>query len=375
MPWSTPTIEDLRALNRSYITGQLKSVPLIPNSVLRVMADSNSGLGYLVLLYIDWLANQLLPDRAEDEWLDRHGQIWLKNADGTKGRKLSQYASGTALAAGIEGVPIPFQSIFTATIDTSLGTTVSFQSTAAAVITAGQAIVPLIAMDPGSDSNLQEGTALSPSAAISGLSSLVVNLISGGSDEETDDELRARVKERIQKPPMGGDADDYVEWILEVSGVTRAWCSPLEMGIGTVTVRFMMDDLRATSDPTTNGFPTDFDVAKVQTFLNTVRPVTTKDIFIEAPVPFQIDCTISNLDGIASNDSILESIQEMLALKAAPAFSINGITQPAQTIYKVWVSDAILNTAGVISFDLDMADEVPMPSSGYMAVIGTVTFQ
>ena len=31
--------------------------------------------------------------------------------------------------------------------------------------------------------------------------------ITGGVDEETDDELRARVLQRIRKPPMGGSAD------------------------------------------------------------------------------------------------------------------------------------------------------------------------
>jgi len=39
------------------------------------MADANAGLGYLTLLYIDWLAKQLLPDTAETEWLDRRGVI------------------------------------------------------------------------------------------------------------------------------------------------------------------------------------------------------------------------------------------------------------------------------------------------------------
>ena len=38
---------------------------------------------------------------------------------------------------------------------------------------------------------------------------------------------------------------------------TRAWCRPLEMGIGTVTVRVMFDELRADDD----GFPSYEDLA------------------------------------------------------------------------------------------------------------------
>ena len=56
----------------------------------------------------------------------------------------------------------------------------------------------------------------------------------------------------------------------------------------------------------------------------------------------------------------------MLKAKAAPAFSLDGVARPAQTIYAVWVSDAILQTPGVISFDLTMADH-PMPDNGHMA--------
>ena len=65
--------------------------------------------------------------------------------------------------------------------------------------------------------------------------------LAAGSDAETDESLRARVLRRIQKPPQGGAGYDYVAWALEVPGVTRAWVYPAEMGLGTVTVRFVRD--------------------------------------------------------------------------------------------------------------------------------------
>ena len=80
--------------------------------------------------------------------------------------------------------------------------------------------------------------------------------MTGGTDTETDEQLRARILQRIQNPPMGGSAADYVAWALAVPGVTRAWAAP-EQGIGTITVRFLMDDLRADDD----GWPTPADVA------------------------------------------------------------------------------------------------------------------
>ena len=85
----------------------LYGAAFIGNNVLRVMADTMAGLAHHVLRYIDWLALQLLPDTAEVEWLDRHGQIWLVNADGTIGRKLATYAQGIVTMTGTVGAVVP----------------------------------------------------------------------------------------------------------------------------------------------------------------------------------------------------------------------------------------------------------------------------
>ena len=79
----------------------------MPNSVLRVLSDAQGGLCHLTLQYIDWLALQLLPDTAETEWLDRHGQIWLVNSDGTIGRKQATFASGIVTFTGLDGSVVP----------------------------------------------------------------------------------------------------------------------------------------------------------------------------------------------------------------------------------------------------------------------------
>ena len=67
------------------------------------MSDAQGALCHLTLQYIDWLALQLLPDTAETEWLDRHADIWLVNADGSTGRKMATFAVGTASFTGERG--------------------------------------------------------------------------------------------------------------------------------------------------------------------------------------------------------------------------------------------------------------------------------
>lgn len=373
MPWTTPTLDQVRTLARNNLTAQLRSGPLIPNSIARILSDSNAGLAYLVLLYLNWLAKQLLPDTAESEWLDRFAAIWLTSQYGG-GRKQATFAAGTATVSGLINITLPSGSelsapasngplLFQTTQDVAIGPSLS-------------ANVPIIALAAGSAGNLQAGTQLGLSVAISGLNSTVtVVALAGGTDQETDDELRTRIIQRIQMPPMGGDADDYVAWALQVPGVTRAWCSPLEMGVGTVTIRFMMDDLRATSDPMTNGFPLAGDVATVQAYIDSVRPVAMLDCFVAAPIPEPIDCTIASLDNNTSTTraAIAAGVSAMLAAKAAPARAVNGVSQPAQEIFAAWVSDAVLNAPGVGSFDLVM-DDHPMPSNGAMAVLGSITY-
>ena len=108
MPWATPTLRKVREMVRDDITASLYGASFIGNNVLRVMADAKAGLAHHVLRYIDWLALQLLPDTAETEWLDRHGDIWLVNADQTVGRKMATYATGTVEFTGeVGGIIIP----------------------------------------------------------------------------------------------------------------------------------------------------------------------------------------------------------------------------------------------------------------------------
>jgi len=375
MPWQTPTLEQLRSINAANVTALLRSGPIVPNSILRVMADSNAGLAYLTLLYLNWLALQLMPDTAETEWLDRFGNIWVG------GRKPASYASGTVLLSGVAGTLIPAGTLLTAT--TAVGVT-TFQTTADVTLQPTPTTpVSVIAISSGA-SNVLAGGSINLSVAISGANAIAtVSALDDGSPEETDDELRARLLDRIRQPPMGGDAFDYVQWALKVPGVTRAWCSPNEQGPGTIALRFMMDDKNNGSfyiDTNGNGhgggFPEANDVATVAAALNAVRPVAVKDIFVEAPLPTALSFTVKNLStsNATVQAAIIASVKAMLFEKASPAYSAGGVAQPAQTIYQAWISDAILQAEGVEYFDLAMTSDFAMPSNGYMAVLGTITF-
>src|SRR6476620_5636440 len=153
MPWSTPTLRDVRSLVRDAVNASLPGADAnVPNSVLRVLSDAQGGLCHLTLQYIDWLSLQLLPDTAETEWLDRHGAIWLVNADGTVGRKQATFASGTVAFTGTSGTVVP--------TGTRLAGPVEYETTAEIIIGTGPTEAPARALDPGSVGNLAEGDGL-----------------------------------------------------------------------------------------------------------------------------------------------------------------------------------------------------------------------
>src|SRR5262252_2908866 len=114
MPWSTPTLKDTRRMVRDNVTAMVQGAAMVGNNVLRVICDATAGMARLVLEYLDWLAKQIMVDTAETEWLDRHGQIWLVNADGSLGRKGATQASGTVGFTGVPGVMIPEGSVLIA---------------------------------------------------------------------------------------------------------------------------------------------------------------------------------------------------------------------------------------------------------------------
>src|SRR5215471_9739940 len=276
MPWETPTLRQVREMVRDDVTTSLAGAAVIGNTVLRVMADAMAGLARLLLKYLDWLALQLMPDTAEREWLDRHGQIWLVNSDGTLGRKNAQPSSGTIGLTGTPGIVVPEG---TGVVSPNGITYMTMED-----ITLGAAVdqpteVAVQAINPGSAGNLPVDTLLTITNPLAGVdNSVAVVDMRGGTDVETDEELRARVLARIRLPPMGGDADDYVHWAMSIPFVTRAWSAPRELGMGTVTLRFMCDALR----PETGGFPIAEDIQVVIDYLNKVRPVAVRDFFVQA---------------------------------------------------------------------------------------------
>jgi uncharacterized phage protein gp47/JayE len=239
-----------------------------------------------------------------------------------------------------------------------------YETTEPIILAAGQPTpAPTRALDPGIAGNLPPGAELVLARQIEGVNQ-GANIVSmdGGVDEENDEDLRARLLLRIQEPPMGGAEIDYVHWALAVAGVTRAWCYPLEMGMGTVTVRPMFDILRADE----GGFPRQGDLVAVQNYLDRVRPVAVKDMFVVAPIRQRVDVIVNRLepDTPTARAAIGLSLAAMLRERA----------KPGQTIFAAWKNYAIMNAPGVESYSLGNQNDSFMLSPGHYPVMGNIFF-
>lgn len=350
MPWITPTLKEARILTRDFITARMGSQTMVPNSLMRYLSDSNAGLAHLTMVYIDWLAKQLMPDTAETEWLDRFGQIWVG------GRKDATYASGEVLLSGTPGTVVPAGSV----LRSSAG--LEYQTSAPVTLGNGATTpVQVGALSPGSLGNQAEGDVITFAAPIEGVSGQAsVKSVSGGFERENDDSLRDRVMDRIRQPPHGGSANDYVQWARSVPGVTRAWAA-MEMGLGTVTVRPMFDEDRAPY-----GLPQQSDLDDVAEYIDPLRPVSVRDVYVVAPVPRFITVAIGDLrfndEGVRA--SIEANLKKMFLRNAAPG----------KPMYRSWIGDAVSSALREDHHEL-IFQTTHMRNAGELPVLQSVIYR
>ena len=256
---------------------RLDGEPYQRRRLLAILARMEGGVAHGLYGYLDWQALQIMPDTAELEHLDRWATIWGVTR---KAATRATAASGVSFAAA-NGRIMPAGTQMQRTDG------VLYEVQADAVAVDGKVSPAILAVDAGEAANADAGVALTLTSPVLGITATAVTSapITGGADVETDASLRNRLLARIRTLPSGGAAQDYVTWALSVAGVTRAWCYPGEMGRGSVTVRFVMD---ATYD---NGIPLAADVARVNAYIDSVRPVTA-DVYVVAPVPMPINCNL-----------------------------------------------------------------------------------
>lgn len=231
--FSRPTLPQLIDTIRGDLLTRFNEDSVLRRLDAEVYARVQAAAIHTLYGYIDYLARNLLPDLADEEWLVRHGNI--KRCP----RKGATKASGFVRWEGIQNaISIPSD----AEIHRDDGQI--YTTTAPATSAKGVLRVPVVGKSSGQAGNCEDGIALRLATPVSGLSSTgYADNIRTGTDIEDLDSWRQRIMARWYDTPQGGADGDYVRWAKEVSGIHRAWTHRHKNGIGTVWVMVASDDV------------------------------------------------------------------------------------------------------------------------------------
>ncbi|HEL7978413.1 TPA: baseplate J/gp47 family protein [Escherichia coli] len=382
MPFERPVLSELREKSRSYVTGQLDEAgTLLRFSTLGILADVTAGMAHLHYGYLDWIALQCTPATATGEYLAAWGAL----------KGIIRKAAVAATCDEVQFTGTPGSTVSAGAV---LNRADGYQYTLDAAVNidsdgSGSGSITAVLPDPtddssggGDDGNAGAGTTLTPDVTWSGIDSTVtmISAASGGSDIEEEETYRQRVLYAYQNPPQGGASADYVQWALEVSGVTRAWCVSRALGPGTVGIYIMTDD---DSEDNSAGFPDGTDgVASdedwtfrkatgvqltVADYVRKYQPVTAV-VYVMSPVARRIDFDIQGLsDATASLKASVESaISEVLY--SVDALDGSGVINLSDLYY------AIADVEGTDGFILVSPDSNITLSQGELPVTGSITW-
>lgn len=349
MSFSRPSLSGIIDRTQADLASRLGTGPLLPRSVLSVLGRVYAGASHLLHGHLDWVSRQLFPDTADEEHLERWASIWAVR------RKVATTATGNVTLTGTNGSVVP--------VGTKMQRTdgMTYTTTAEGTVSSGTVTVAVAAEAVGAAGNLaasQAVTLVSPVSGVNVSGTVAAGGLTGGTDQETDDALRARLLERIKQPPHGGADFDYKAWALEVPGVTRAWVYPLYLGAGTVGVTFVMDDQEGGIIPSGDM------VDEVQDYIDARRPVTA-DVTVFAPVAAALNLTIH----LAPDTSTIRA-----AVQAELTDLLRREAVPGGTILISHIREAMSVAAGENDHTLTSPSANVTHTAGHIAVMGTITW-
>ena len=230
-PFERPSLTELIERTESEISSRLGIGPLLDRSFLKVIARVMAGATHGTHGHLDYNAAQLIPTTASTESLER----WSEFYGLSPVRRPATPAQGTVTFIGTLGTVIPagaqvqradgvrFDTDALATISSGLG----------GLVGADSASVAVTALEGGAAGNtaaFSTVTLVSPISGVNDAATVDVLGLALGADQETDVELRARLRDFVRARPDGGSVAAYDAWAREVSGVTRVFVLPANSG-------------------------------------------------------------------------------------------------------------------------------------------------
>jgi uncharacterized phage protein gp47/JayE len=267
-------------------------------------------------------------DTTYGEYLDRRA------AEQGLTRKQAVKATGQVTFTGPEGTVIPAGTrLVTGGVEP-----IYFATTAEVTITNGTATVIAEAEEGGVKGNVAAGeiTSLAIGEDLFGVVSVTnAEPFTGGVDEETDEELLARYKEKVTRPITSGNKYHYEAWAKEVPGVADARCYPRWNGNGTVKVVVVNSEKRSPSAAV---------IQAVRDHIEEVRPVNADVTVVGVTeVPINVSATVTLAAGANPEDAEADIREKITEYFKDIAFDETIVRYTA-------IGNAILDANGVIDY-------------------------
>ena len=186
------------------------------------------------------------------------------------------------------------------------------------------------------------------------------------------EDYRTKLLNRKRRPPHGGADFDYVTWMKEVSGVTRAWSIPLYQGVGTIGCAFVRDD-------DDDIIPSASEIAAVKAYIISHTdsltgkivgiPVTAEaGLYMITLTKLSMNITIEIYPNTSTIQSLVNSAIEQLIIEKGG---------PEQVIYKSQLNDVIASVSGEERHKVTLSNnsDYVTTSSNQIHVLGTITYE
>lgn len=346
MPYERPTLPAL--IQRTEADFERNAPDALRRADAKVASRALSGTAYELYGYQDWIARQSNPATCDEAML-LHWADWRLE----EGPTPAVAAKGLAMVTGSSGALVDAGQLY------QLPDGRRYEVAEAATLVDGSASLNLVAEDVGTLGNIESGTltAVTPVLGVNSTAVIGADGIVGGAEKEGIEALRARVQAAFKNPSKVGNGDDFVEWALEVPGVTRAWALPRWMGPGTFGLAFVRD-----GDPSI--IPTPAQVSEVQAYLDKKRPVTA-EVYAIAPIERAIDFSVRLVpDGTALRAAVTQALRGLIVDEGGPS----------QTLKISRMRATISNTPGETDNALSVPPNDVVMAANEVAVPGVITW-
>ncbi len=342
-------------LDRMYSNYMSRLKPLdetARHNLIKVLAHVDAGIYHQLLGDLSFLSDQLFPDTATGDYLRMH---WSDRVPPL----YAVAAIGKVLVTGSPGAAVPAGLVYASASGKRYYTNKAYS-----IDNSGQAIIWLHAEQPGAASNLAADQELKLSSAIpAGLSSKAITIdtgITGGADEETDQEYLSRVLLSLRNTTRYGKIGDFAAWTVDSSvDVSKAFEIKNFGVFGALLIQVISG----------NQFDGVFPVGNlevVQSYIETQAPPVLFTVRTPSLKPINMTITLLAVESSLSNqETVKNRIKAYLEVSARP-----GITYTEGEIRDVIVDGVTISFAQV-QFDGGQTFETTVLE---YPVLGTVQF-